>query len=562
MQILLTAVPLLAVALLAARLGVRDESTLLVIGLLGSGVAAVLSFWAYFAAPSFGHVCSYLILVASIAVAALCARSIKRVLLGRLATPLLLWALGVVFLVYLGFLHGGTAEPLPTAGFRFSHQLPNDNALPFDFGGWIYSHGHDGAAPPINSFLSSDRPPLQMGYALEQRVFGWDNAPLHYQVLGVALQQLWIIGVWALLVAARVRVVTRALAVIAVLVSSVAIVHGFFVWPKLLGATFLLAAAALIFTPSWSVARHRSRAALLLGGLFALAMLSHGTSLFGILALVVVAIARGIPSWRWLAVGAVSGAVLLTPWLLYQRYFDPPGNRLIKQAFAGVESVDPRGTTETIIDAYNEAGVSGVAENKGRNFAAMSTGYDDAKLSDLIEALRLFASRDFAQALRAIRVVYFYTLLLSFGFLLLAPILMLIGRARGRPESKDWTLGVTCLVCVAVGCLLWGLLMFGPYQTVVHQGSLALPILAIAGAVAGMRAVFPRLAVVVVLANIVAVLLFYVPALDPSPGTRYSLWAGAVVAASLLAFVAIAFRFPRLTHALHDARPTVTATPA
>jgi hypothetical protein len=546
LHVFLTAVPFVAVALIARRLGVQHESMLVITGLLGSGAAAMVTFWAYFAASSLGRVCSYAILIGSIAVIALWARGMSRELLSRLGTPLLLWSLGVAFVVSLGFLHGGTAHPLATAALRFSHQLPNDNALPFDFGGWIFTHGHQATAPPINGYVSSDRPPLQMGYALQQRVFRWDNAELHYQVLGVALQQLWIIGLWALLVAARVRVVTRALAVIAVLVSSVAIVHGFFVWPKLLGATFLLAAAALIFTPSWSVARRRPGAALLLGGLFALAMLSHGTSLFGIVALVVIVIARGIPSWRWLAVGALSGAVLFTPWLLYQRYFDPPGTASLKEAFAGVKSVGGRGgTTQAIIDAYQEAGVSGVAENKGRNFVAMTTGYDDVKLSDLTEAMRLFASGDLSQAVRVTREVWFFTLLLSFGFFLLAPILMLIGRARGRPESEDWTLGVICLACVVAGCVLWGLLMFGPYETVIHRGSLALPILAIAGAVAGMRAVFPRLAVVVVLGNVVAVLLLHVPALDPWPGTRYSPWAGTVVAASLLAFVAIAFRFPR-----------------
>ena len=85
-----------------------------------------------------------------------------------------------------------------------------------------------------------------------QHPFGWDASQLDYQVLGVVLQQLWIVGLWALLVAARVGRVTRALAMVAVLVSDLAIVNGFFVWPKLLPAAMLLAAAALVMTPLWT----------------------------------------------------------------------------------------------------------------------------------------------------------------------------------------------------------------------------------------------------------------------------------------------------------------------
>ena len=78
---------------------------------------------------------------------------------------------------------------------------------------------------------SSDRPPLQIGYVLFVRTFGWDLTSLRYQVLGVVLQQLWIVGLWALLVAARVGRVTRALAMLTVLVSDIAIVNGFMCAP-------------------------------------------------------------------------------------------------------------------------------------------------------------------------------------------------------------------------------------------------------------------------------------------------------------------------------------------
>src|SRR5262249_58246232 len=112
-------------------------------------------------------------------------------------------------------------------------------------------------------------------------------------------------------------------------------------------------------------------------------------------------------------------------------------------------------------------------------------------------------------------------LLLALGPFVLAPIIMLIARLWRRPEPREWSFALTSLACVAVGCLLWGLILFGPSQTVIHQGSLLLPVLAIAGAVAGLRAIAPHIAFAVVLLSISVVLLLYVPVLNPAPGTSF-----------------------------------------
>ena len=59
---------------------------------------------------------------------------------------------------------------------------------------------------------------------------------------GVALQMFCVPGAWALLRAADLGRRLRALAIVAAMVSDIAIVHGFYVWPKLIAAGFLLAA--------------------------------------------------------------------------------------------------------------------------------------------------------------------------------------------------------------------------------------------------------------------------------------------------------------------------------
>ena len=92
-----------------------------------------------------------------------------------------------------------------------------------------------------------------------------------------------------------------ALALVALLGSDLVIVNGFFVWPKLLPAAMLLAAAALVMTPLWAELRSDWRAGALLGLLCALAMMGHGSSVFGLIPLLAIAAFRGLPSWRWVA---------------------------------------------------------------------------------------------------------------------------------------------------------------------------------------------------------------------------------------------------------------------
>src|SRR5680860_1273306 len=216
-HLVLTALPGVAAVLVAARAGLRQVPLLLAIGLAATGVLAMLAFWTYYADPRIGETFAWLVLLGSILLIGLSlyGRRPDPALLRSLATPLALWALGSAFLVFLGFLYGGTEHSLTTATTRFSGPLPSDNRIPFYFAEWFFEYGHHRAVPVFPpEWLSSDRPPLQEGDDVAQRAFGWEKPELHYQVLGVVLQQLWIVGLWALLLAARVRRPTRGLALI------------------------------------------------------------------------------------------------------------------------------------------------------------------------------------------------------------------------------------------------------------------------------------------------------------------------------------------------------------
>lgn len=540
----LTGLPGVAAALFGARCGLREVPVLLALGLATTGVTAMLSFWAFYADPLVGESFAYLLVFGSVALAAgsLYGGRLDPALLRRLATPLALWALGSVFLVFLGYMHGGIDTPLATSPNRFSHELPGDNVIPLFFAEWFFDHGHQGT-PPIfpGEWLSSDRPPLQLGYVLAQRPFEWGDPGLHYQVLGVILQQLWIVGLWALLLAARVGRVTRALAIATVLVSDIAIVNGFYVWPKMLSAAMLLAAAALVATPLWQRLRESLWAAALVAALLALALLGHGSSIFGVIPLVLIVAVRGLPGWRWIGTALLVGLVIALPWSAYQKYGDPPGDRLTKWMIGGVEQVDDRSPGEAILDSYGEIGLDGAVERKLQNFGTMA-GVEIEIPDDLSNAFSSAADGDLEETVRELRSTRFFSIAVFLGLFLVAPVVMLLARARGRRHPEEWSFALTCLALAAIGLFAWGLIMFGPVpaRTTIHVGSLALPILALVGATVGLRATFPRFAIYYVGLNAAAMLALYAPALDPPEGSTYSAFAIFAAAASLVAFVAVA----------------------
>lgn len=541
-HLVLTGLPGVAAALYAASRGVRQVPLLLAAALSASGLGAMLGFWAYYADPVIGETFSYFLAFGSALLTAwvLYSRQVEGPILRALATPLALWVLGSFFLVFFGFLHGGVDQALGMSGSRFSGPLPSDNAIPQFFTDWFYEHGHSGT-PPIfpGEWLSSDRPPLQIGYALVERPFGWDTTGLHYQVLGVVLQQLWIVGLWALLLAAGVGRVTRALTMGTVLVSGLALLNGFYVWPKLLPAAMLLAAAALVLTPLWDELRRSLWAAALFAALCGLAMMGHGASVFGVIPLLAIAAFRGMPSWRWLGVAALVGIVVMAPWSAYQKYGDPPGNRLVKWQIGGVVDVDDRGTTEAIVDTYGEIGLGGAIDYKAENFETMVGGEEMYRSLDAA-----FDSGKFEELVRSLRSIAFLHLLPSLGLLLLAPFAMALAWRRRRYDEREWRFALLCFAALGVGAVAWGLLIIGgpPARTSIHVGSYLLPLLAICATVVGLRASFPRFALYWVGLAALLSLALYAPALDPPEGSSYSVLNGLIAAVALAGFGIVASR--------------------
>jgi hypothetical protein len=545
-HLLVTGLPAVAAALVLASRGERRVPVLLVVALAASGLGGLLGFWIYYASHAGGQTWSYLLAFGSAlaTVWVLVEGKVERDLLRRLAVPLALWALGSAFLIFLGFLHGSTHTSLGMAATRFDQQLPADNDIPLFFAEFFYAHGHHGTPGVFpGEWLASDRPPLQVGYVLSQQPFALDHAEIDYQVLAVCLQQLWIVGLWALLTAARVGRPTKALAMITVLVSDLAIVNGFFVWPKLLPAAMLLGAAALILSPLWDEVRDRLWAGALIALLFALAMMGHGSSIFGIVPLALLAAYRGMPGGRWLGVALGVFVLVMAPWSAYQKWGDPPGNRLVKWQIGGVVEIDDRGALETIADSYREAGVSGTLHDKAENFVVVAGG--GPEVEHLSSAVSAIGRGDWGEAVQEGRTALFYYTLPALGLLLLGPVAMLVGRRRRRRGDAvaEWRLARDGLIVFATGIVVWCLLMFGngAARSVVHQGSYLLPILGMVVGICGLRAVLPRVGAGLVAIWAAFMLALYVPDLNPPEGTTYSLGAIIATVVCLAGYCAVAY---------------------
>jgi hypothetical protein len=539
----LTALPGVAAALWVASRGERRTAVLCGVLLAASGGAAMIGFWAYYGSRPIGQTWSFLVVLGSILAVAwlLYDGNVERPVLRALATPLALWVLGSAFLVFFGFMHGGVHSPMQNSSTRFSGPLPSDNYIPYFYASWFYSHAHNGTPPEFTgNWLASDRPPLQMGYLLTQRPFHLFMGELDYEILGVVLQQLWIIGAWALLDALGVGRITKALAMVTLLVSDLTLVNGFYVWPKLLPAGMLLGAAALMITPLWGEVRSKLWGGALVAALCGLGMMGHGSSAFAIIGLAVVAAFRGLPSWRWLAVAVLTLVVVMGPWSAYGKWGDPPGTRLTKWYLGGDTEPDKKSVSEAIIDGYSEAKLTTILHKKAENFVAIGGGKMAADF--FRESWEAVKRGDFETAVRTLRSTFFFNLLPSFFLLLLGPVAMAIGwRKRGR-RPEEWKAAAATLGAFAVCTLAWALIQWGGWTatTVIHQGPYLIPALGILACTLGLRAVWPRFAIGWLLLNLLVVFVVYVPDFEPVEGSAFSSLSAVLALVGLLGFVAVA----------------------
>ncbi len=374
----------------------------------------------------------------------------------------------------LGVLHIALLQLYPSsrafddlAANRYREHLPGDNTLPHNLARALVEG--DDPKRANGEWQSSDRPPLQTGWQL----LTWSvTAALRTDARTASgtsatwFQLLWVAAVYGLLRALALPP-ARAIAWTIVLgLSGFTVQNTVFTWPKLAAAAFACGAFGLWLLPGSGPSR---RAAVLAGAaLAALGWLAHGGVAFSYLALVPFLIWRAIRGGReeqrhWLPAAGVF-LLFALPWSAYQKFYDPPGNLLLKLHLAGHDGMDSRSTWQTIRDAYRPLGWPEILARRRANLALQFQG-DWRGLVDFSPA-RASARRadEFFHPARAL--TWWLLGVAALPLLLLHPArrAALLARGPAHATLAAWPLLAT---------LIWCALMFVGAHAVIHQGSYA-----------------------------------------------------------------------------------------
>lgn len=465
------------------------------------GAAGYLAFWLAWASyPVFGVVKIVVLAALAIRFALLVYRRRLGTHLAAIGEPMLYVFLFFIVVLTLGFANGGTELPYQTAARRFAHELPMDNLIPFIVAQAL-KLGRI-ASPLYIDWLSSDRPPLQTGLYL---LLNLRNNELGYQIVSSWVQATFLFGAWGLVVAAGVPVAARRLTMLACCLLPPAILNTFYTWPKLLAVGYVLLCFALLFRrPPPEAPPHAAATGVLIGGFAALSVLSHGSSAFALIGFgIAVAIFWAWPSLKAMIAGAASLLALYGPWMVYQSFIDPPGNRLMKWHLAGVLDVDPRPLGQTLREAYGALTWHDYWTGKLENLSVMLGTWP----RNLMEIARLIVGRD-ADIAPAVRVADFFQFLPSLHLFSLALILALVLLLFWRADAQR-AFVLRMIVALVATVVAYVFLVFIPGQTINHVGSYAMHVMVAVFAITVLSLRAPVLALAFVLAQAVTVSAVY-----------------------------------------------------
>lgn len=434
---------------------------------LGAGaiVAACgyVTFWAYFANSLLGVVLSWAVLAAAAVFALRPSKPEVTTTSGQPEIATVLKLMATVGVFYLAVLHlfPSSHDFYALAANRFREALPTDNELPHGVAQRLFAS--ELTRNPHDEWRSSDRPPLQSGWQLlmwpATKLLDLDRRSAS-GTSAVWLQLFWVAAAYGLLRTFAVARIRAAGWVAALALSGFFLQNTTFTWPKLSAGAFGCAAFVLMFLrPAGFTARATTTWAAAFAGL---AWLSHGGVAFSFLPLLPVLAWRARREWRAWLPGVAILLVLVLPWLAYQKFYDPPANRLFKWHLAGQEAIDPRGTWQTIRESYAQIGWREAWANKTANLRTQVFG-TWTSLAD--------TSADGALERRTQE--FFYTArTLAWWPLLVGLALILAGRRIFSPPKALGLFAGWLLLTIA----LWCLLMFKGYTAVIHQGSYAVMI--------------------------------------------------------------------------------------
>ncbi len=449
-----------------------------------SGALGYAAFYIFFFSVPAGKVFSLLVCLVSLVL--LCNGAGLRLLAKQVAEPIVLSAAAMLCYLCFAFLFVSPAAAGASHinGRFYSVTLPGDNVIPLIFAEKIYTH------EPLRPFccgdwLSSDRPPLETGIFLLQRAAPWiTSVDRDYELLGTGLQCLWICGVWSVLVSLGTTLVRIRRALVFLIFCGAIFFNSVYTWPKFLAATFILLALSILIRVLREQ-RAPARAEAILAGLcLGLALVSHPTSIYSLFTLPLLFVRfRHLFPWRkiapLLAIALPLVLAFVLPWTAYQKFVDPPGDRLIKWHLAGHPEPDSLTAWQELRQAYGSRTLAQIAALRWGNIRYLAG--DQVRFSDSQDARK--DQREYV--LQALGV-------LNLGF-----VVFLVMAARRRPPAIPYAGWI--IAAVLINLLIWCCLEFGPRMTPLVHSSYA-DFLLLSIGLLGYVLALPRMAVMAALA--------------------------------------------------------------
>lgn len=423
-----------------------------------------ICFWAYLAHPVLGKVFSAAFFVAT---TGLWLRGVKRVPADSKRTLEIVGFTAVVIgIFYLSLLHlyQSDRDVFDLEERRFI-QLPGDNRVSHDIASLMFR-----GKSPKELGISSDRPPLQTGTQLLVRDLSGRigiSELLSGAVTAILLQLVWVAAAYGLLSTLGLSDRAALAWTIAGAFNGFMLLSTVYTWPKLSAGAFGCAAFSVWFINPNKNGLSRYAAG---GALAGVAMVTHSTVAFAMLPLaplVLLDVCKG--RWRpWLG-AALAFTALMGPWVCYQKFYDPPGNRLVKWHIGGQATPDDRGTFQTIVENYGDQGWEKTLQTKGRNFA-MQLGIDwSSGLATSVESITKRRNNHYAHLIPAMEIFLLGALMLPFALL----------RARKSKHHVFPSALGPFLLWVAATIVCWCLLLFKP-EAVIFHGPNTLPLVLLA----------------------------------------------------------------------------------
>ena len=400
----------------------------------------------------------------------------------EVAIPLgLIYLVGLAYLAVLYVYSHPASLTNVTANSRFmpGGGLPPDNVLPYILADKLY-HGID-PRPLLGEWQSSDRPPLQAGIVLMQgpliSLLGSTTWGLSYQMISTIAQCSWLAAVWALGQQLRLRSAQLALVLSFCIFSGFFLVNSVYVWPKLLAATLATGLVIALFQGIQAPPRQQFPG--ILGGLGAgLGMIAHSGVVFTLLPTLVWMLGR-IKRLGLRRVGAalILMTLVILPWIGYQKFYEPPGNRLVKWHLAGAVDLDQRSFSQALIENYQALGWQQAIEYKLDNVR---------QLVGLNVKILPLASYRTPPVYAAERVNEFFCTAVALGGLNVGWLLMAVAGLRRLGGQNQTSSAVNSrlfapVILALISLVVWCLMIFGPGTTVIHAGSYATMLLLFVG---------------------------------------------------------------------------------